>query len=82
MSSLRGVSLAPSAVSDVQRAPPPWSRQEWKALEQCFTDIRTEAALAAGVEDIDPEDVDLDDVLDRFVDNYAQGIRLKGEWSW
>lgn len=82
MTSLRGVSMAPSAVSEVQRVPPPWTRQEWKALEQCFTDVRNEAALAAGMDDVDPEDIELDDVVDRFVDNFAQGIRLKGEWSW
>ncbi|KAG8824301.1 hypothetical protein FRC19_002071 [Serendipita sp. 401] len=87
------LAATPSIAGDVQRAgltpirersvaPPSWTKHEWRALEQCFTDIRLETAIARGVEDVDPEEVDLDDVVDRFVDNYADGIRLKGEWSW
>ncbi|KAG8831168.1 hypothetical protein FRC17_003554 [Serendipita sp. 399] len=87
------LATTPSVGGDIQQidltpvrehsvAPLSWSKQEWRALEQCFTDIRLETATARGVEDINPEEVDLDDVVDRFVDNYAEGIRLKGEWSW
>jgi hypothetical protein len=39
-------------------------------------------AQSLGEPDLDPEEIDLDDVVKRFVDSYAQNHELEGEWSW
>lgn len=69
-----------------EELPPPtmsvWTKHEWRCLEQCFTDVRLEVAEALGEPDIDPEEIELDDVVGRFVDTYAQGRELEGEWDW
>lgn len=59
-----------------------WTKREWRSLEQCFTDVRMETAQALDVEDVDPEEVDLDDVVARFVETYGTGAKLEGEWKW
>jgi hypothetical protein len=59
-----------------------WTKREWRCLEQCFTDVRLEIAQSLGEPDVDPEEIDLDDVVKRFVDSYAQSYELEGEWSW
>ncbi len=59
-----------------------WTKREWRCLEQCFTDVRMETAQALDVDDIDPEEVDLDDVVARFVETYGTSAKLEGEWKW
>lgn len=59
-----------------------WTKREWRCLEQCFADLRLEIAQSLGEPDVDPEEIDLDDVVKRFVDSYAQDHELEGEWSW
>jgi hypothetical protein len=59
-----------------------WTKREWRCLEQCFTDVRMETAHSLDVDDIDPEEVDLDDVVVRFVESYGVGVKLEGEWKW
>ncbi|KIM26284.1 hypothetical protein M408DRAFT_9939 [Serendipita vermifera MAFF 305830] len=59
-----------------------WTKREWRSLEQCFTDVRMEAAQALDLDDIDPEEIDLDDVVARFVETYGVNAKLDGEWKW
>jgi hypothetical protein len=59
-----------------------WAKQEWRRLEHCFTIIRQELARDYQVESFDPDEVDLDEVVGRFVDIYGDGRALEGEWSW
>lgn len=48
----------------------PWTRQEWKLLDGCLTDerIRLGASLGAGYSLAPVDEVDVDDVVDRFRD--------------
>jgi hypothetical protein len=61
---------------------PQWTKYNWRCLEQCFTDIRVDIAESLDGELIDPDEIDLEDVVTRFIDTYAAGRELEGEWSW
>jgi hypothetical protein len=59
---------------------PGWTKREWHCLEQCFTYVRLQASQSLGG-DVDPEDINLNDVVDCFVQSHAVGITLDGEWN-
>lgn len=59
-----------------------WNKQEWRRLEHCFTTIRQELAREYQVDQFDADEVDLNEVVGRFVDIYGEGRVLEGEWSW
>lgn len=81
-SQLVAISSASHRETEGVRPVQEWTKHQWRCLEQCFTDVRLEVARSMGVLDVDPEDIELDDVVDRFVDLFAEGRKLEGEWDW
>jgi hypothetical protein len=60
--------------------PVAWAKEDWKNMERCFVRERKHCAALLGVEssrDIPPEDVDLDSVVDRFL----EFLHARGEWK-
>lgn len=59
-----------------------WTKNEWRQLEQSFTEIRIELACEQDAVEIDPDEVDLDLVVDHFVTAWGKGRELTGDWEW
>jgi len=62
--------------------PAPWTKNEWRLLEQCFTDVRDELACTLDVVEVDVDEIDLDEVIQRFVDADEGKHELVGDWAW
>jgi hypothetical protein len=62
--------------------PAPWTKNEWRLLEQCFTDIRDELACTLDVVEVDVDEIDLDEVIQRFVEADEGKHELVGDWAW
>ena len=60
--------------------PREWSRSDWKLLDACFTDARLEIGARWGSEGTlgDVDAVDLEDVVDRFVDIFGGAEVVSG----
>lgn len=79
-------------VEDSQRAdeeeahdltpPAPWTKNEWRLLEECFTDVRDDLACTLDVVEVDVDEIDLDEVVQRFVDIDEGKHELVGDWAW
>ncbi|THH31441.1 hypothetical protein EUX98_g2763 [Antrodiella citrinella] len=64
------VSQAPVTPAS-QTGPRAWSKSDWKALDSCYSDERLAAAEFAGMtggEMVSADDVDLENVVDRFIE--------------
>jgi hypothetical protein len=62
--------------------PAPWTKDEWRLLEHCFTDIRDDLACTLDVVEVDVDEIDLDEVVQRFVDIDEGEHELVGDWAW
>ena len=60
--------------------PREWSRSDWKLLDACFTDARLEIGARWGSEGTlgDVDAVELEDVVDRFVDIFGGAEVVSG----
>lgn len=60
--------------------PREWSRSDWKLLDACFTDARLEVGARWGGEETlgDVDAVDLEDVVQRFVDIFGGETVISG----
>jgi len=73
-----------SEEEDHEPTPPPsaWTKNEWRLLEECFTDIRDDLACTLDVVEVDVDEIDLDEVVQRFVDIDEGKHELVGDWAW
>jgi len=70
---------------DREPTPPPpatWTKNEWRLLEQCFTDARDDLACTLDVVEVDVDEINLDEVVQRFVDVDEGKHELIGDWAW
>jgi hypothetical protein len=69
-----------------EREPTPplasWTKNEWRLLEQCFTDVRDDLACSLDVVEVDVDEIDLDEVVQRFVEIDEGKHELVGNWAW
>ena len=73
-----------SEQEDHNLTPPPvsWTKNEWRLLEECFTDVRDDLACTLDVVEVDIDEIDLDEVVQRFVDIDEGRHDLVGDWAW
>jgi hypothetical protein len=67
---------------DLTPPPAPWTKNEWRLLEECFTDVRDDLACSLDVVEVDVDEIDLDEVVQRFVEIDEGKHELVGDWDW